>query len=93
MSSDVNEPQNHGYDNDEAAMHAIFVAHGPFSTTVKAQHQQTSQRRGWHLVSDGTYILDTFQNVEIYNLVMKLLGISDTAAPNNGTAGFWDQYL
>lgn len=79
-------------------MHAIFVAHGPFSTTAKAQHQHLSphvqpKRRGWHLVSDDTYILDSFQNVEIYNLVMKLLGISSTAAPNNGTTGFWDQYL
>lgn len=91
-------PQIHGYDNEEAAMHAIFVAHGPFSTVVKTQHQQVSRhvqakRHGWHLVSGDTYILDTFQNVEIYNLVLKLLGISNTAAPNNGTAGFWDQYL
>lgn len=78
-------------------MHAIFVAHGPFFTSVKAQHHQPSRhveakRRGWHFVQGDTYILDTFQNVEIYNLVMKLLGIADIA-PNNGTAGFWDQYL
>jgi len=81
---------NHGYDNEEAAMHAIFIAHGPFSTTAKAQASHS--RRGWHSLSGDTYILDTFRNVEIYNLVMKLLGISNTA-PNNGTAGFWDQYL
>jgi hypothetical protein len=79
-------------------MHAIFVAHGPFSTSVKAQHHQASRqvqakRRGWHSVSGDTYILDTFQNVEIYNLVMKLLGVGSTSAPNNGTVGFWDQYL
>jgi len=79
-------------------MHAIFVAHGPFSTTVKAQHQQTtrfarSKKQGWHSASDDTYILETFKNVEVYNLIMKLLGIGQYAAPNNGTAGFWDQYL
>ena len=89
--------QNHGYDNDEAAMHAIFVAHGPFSISAKAQHQQVSRhvqtkRPGWHLVQNETYIIDTFRNVEIYNLVMKLLGIGNIA-PNNGTVGFWDQYL
>jgi len=82
-------------------MHAMFVAHGPFSTTVKTQHQHTTQfarsknlkKQGWHSTSDDTYILETFQNVEVYNLIMKLLGISQYSALNNGTAGFWDQYL
>lgn len=37
--------------------------------------------------------MQPFANVEIYNLVMKLLGISDKAAPTNGTVGFWDQYI
>jgi len=31
--------------------------------------------------------------VEIYNLVMSLLGIGDYAASTNGTTGFWDGYL
>ena len=31
---------------------------------------------------------------QIYNLVTELLGIpEDQRAPNNGTAGFWRQYL
>lgn len=83
-------------------MHAMFVAHGPFSTTVKAQHQRRSQvlsralsnpNKGWHSTADDTYVTDSFRNVEIYNLVIKLLGIEEYAANTNGTHGFWDQYL
>lgn len=95
--------QNHGYDNDEPAMHAIFVAHGPFSAVAKAIHhsRSTSLRprslfnpnKGWHSTSDETYVMNGFQNVEIYNLVMKLLGIQEQAAKTNGTTGFWDKYL
>ncbi|KJA21220.1 hypothetical protein HYPSUDRAFT_141108 [Hypholoma sublateritium FD-334 SS-4] len=88
---------NHGYDNEERSMQAMFVAHGPFSTDVKAQHQNRAlssrATTGWHSTADDTYVMETFQNVEIYNLVMKLLGISHYAANNNGTTGFWDQYL
>jgi len=94
---------NHGYDNGEPSMHAIFVAHGPFTTGAKAQHQRRSSEsfgqaldppnRGWHSTSDNTYILKSFHNVEIYNLVMALLGIEDYAASTNGTTGFWDAYL
>jgi hypothetical protein len=36
--------------------------------------------------------MNGFQNVEIYNLVVKLLGI-DTKANTNGTDGFWDLYF
>jgi hypothetical protein len=95
--------QNHGYDNSEPSMHAIFVAHGPFSTVAKALHQcqSTSHRprwllnpdEGWHSTSDATYVMNGFQNVEIYNLVMKLLGIEAQATKTNGTTGFWDKYL
>jgi hypothetical protein len=84
-------------------MHAIFVAHGPFSTTTKALHQRSDspllprflsrQNNGWHSTSDNTYVMNGFQNVEIYNLVMKLLAIDDNAAMTNGTNGFWDQYF
>ena len=42
---------------------------------------------------DDAYVMNGFQNVEIYNLVMKLLGIEDMAARTNGTSGFWDQYF
>ena len=37
--------------------------------------------------------MQRFQNVEVYNLVIKLLGIDAYAASNNGTVGFWDRYL
>jgi len=93
---------NHGYDNNEPSMYAMFVAHGPFSAVAKVLHQTHSrvssralsyQNIGWHSTSDDTYVMNGFQNVEIYNLVMKLLGIEDRAAKTNGTAGFWDQYF
>jgi len=68
---------------------------------VKAQHRRRCQftqpsiraKVGWHSTSEETYIMETFSNVEIYNLVIRLLGINDYAASNNGTVGFWDQYL
>ncbi|KAF8635974.1 hypothetical protein AX15_000138 [Amanita polypyramis BW_CC] len=88
---------NHGYDNDELPMHAIFIAHGPFSKVVKDLHQEKKRfvRRaeGWHSTAGDTYIMDRFQNVEVYNLIVKLLGISEYAANTNGTRGFWDKYL
>ncbi|KAI0076312.1 Phosphodiest-domain-containing protein [Panus rudis PR-1116 ss-1] len=95
---------NHGYDNDEPSMHAMFVAHGPFSTVVKAVHKARSESsilprrlfqssKGWHSTSDDTYVMDTFENVEIYNLMMRLLGIERHAAKTNGTKGFWDAYF
>lgn len=82
-------------------MQAIFVAHGPFSISTKAHlyrrsnsiHTHSRSLDGWHSISDDTYIMSPFPNVEIYNLVIKLLGISSYAARNNGTVGFWDQYL
>jgi hypothetical protein len=87
-------------------MYAMFVAHGPFSAVTKAVHQYRSldtrqifsrslQRpnKGWHSTSDDTYVMNGFQNVEIYNLVIKLLGIKKEAAPTNGTDGFWDLYF
>lgn len=84
-------------------MHAMFVAHGPFSAVVKAVQQSSNSglvrrllsrpNKGWHSASNDTYVMDTFQNVEIYNLMMKLLGIEDRAAPTNGTVGFWDKYF
>ncbi|KAG8992013.1 hypothetical protein FRB90_001117, partial [Tulasnella sp. 427] len=82
------EPKgNHGYDPDDPAMHAIFVADGPFSASTKAKQasKSTSSDTGKPLVMEG------FQNVEIYGLVMKLLGLN--GAPTNGTEGFWDAWL
>ena len=53
----------------------------------------TRPNKGWHSTADDTYVMDTFQNVEIYNLMMKLVGIEDRVAPTNGTKGFWDKYF
>jgi hypothetical protein len=97
-------PQTHGYDNNEPAMRGMFVAHGPFSTDAKAVHhgkKMLSLRphwsldadKGWLSTSDSGYVTNGFKNVEIYNLVMKLLGIEAQAAKTNGTTGFWDIYL
>jgi len=94
---------NHGYDNAQPSMHAMFVAHGPFSAVVKAVEQSSNggifkrwlsrPNEGWHSTSDDTYVMDTFQNVEIYNLMMKLTGLEEYAARTNGTPGFWDKYF
>jgi hypothetical protein len=79
-------------------MQAMFVAHGPFSAVVKTMHQQRRRslrwaNKGWHSTADDTYVMNTFPNVEVYALIMKLLGIENFAASNNGTAGFWDIYF
>jgi hypothetical protein len=94
--------QNHGYDNTAPSMHAMFVAHGPFSSVVKVLHQARASNlarrllsrpnQGWHSTSDDTYVMDQFENVQIYSLVMRLLGV-DEVAPTNGTAAFWDKYF
>ncbi|KIO05372.1 hypothetical protein M404DRAFT_999981 [Pisolithus tinctorius Marx 270] len=101
---------DHGYDNDEPSMHAIFVAHGPFSTgakgiasralssrtldtgepeTVRAEEGEVN---GWHSIANDEHVMQGFRNVEIYNLVMRLLDVDNVAA-TNGTVGFWDGYL
>lgn len=80
-------------------MHAMFVAHGPFSAVVKDLHRSSFaawlpwKNRGWHSTSDDTYVMDSFPNVEIYGLVAKLLGTEEHASANNGTKGFWDKYF
>ncbi len=79
----------------------MFVAHGPFSSVVKDLHQSKQQskrgldwaNKGWHSTSDDTYVMNTFANVEIYNLIIKLLGIGEHAASTDGTAGFWVAYF
>lgn len=92
--------QNHGFDDIETAMQAIFVAHGPFAAVVKTIYQSKQRRRslawvdkGWHSTSNDTYVINTFTNVEIYGLIMKLLDIENFSARNNGTPGFWDIYF
>ncbi|KAF8630839.1 hypothetical protein AX17_005198 [Amanita inopinata Kibby_2008] len=92
---------NHGYDNEELAMQAMFIAHGPFSSVVKDIHQERKRslglsrraKDGWHSIVDDAYVMERFQNVEVYNLVIKLLGISDYATNTNGTIAFWDKYF
>ncbi|THH26532.1 hypothetical protein EUX98_g7661 [Antrodiella citrinella] len=96
---------NHGYDNDEPSMQAMFVAHGPFASVLKTIHGASVSKgsmlshflsrpnKGWHSTSNEVYVMDTFENVEVYNLMMKLLGIEAHAAKTNGTAGFWDKYF
>ncbi|OAX37436.1 Phosphodiest-domain-containing protein [Rhizopogon vinicolor AM-OR11-026] len=78
---------NHGYDNEESSMHAIFIAHGPFSKRAKAALAARTE-------DQDEYLMPGFQNVEIYNLVRQLLGINAAhAAKTNGTVGFWDSYV
>ncbi|KAF9220905.1 Phosphodiest-domain-containing protein [Gyrodon lividus] len=88
---------NHGYDNDEPSMRATFVAHGPFSHGAKAlsSHPASAQTQppAWHSVIDDAYVMPGFANVEVYNLVMRLLDIEEWAVPTNGTIGFWDAYV
>jgi len=90
-------------------MHAVFVAHGPFSSGAKAiatrdvslqaglSHIAPGNARAnadaWHSITDEAHIMQGFPNVEIYNLVIRLLGISKLSAYTNGTVGFWDNYL
>ena len=89
-------PQNHGYDNTDYRMQAIFIAHSSFSNMVKALRQSwmSNRNKGWYSVSDGAYVMEPFQNVEVYNLVMRLLGVPKNPwAKTNGTVGFWDRYF
>lgn len=82
---------NHGYDNEDPSMRAIFVAHGPFSQGAKAAVVARGEGEG---DGEGEYLMPGFQNVEIYNLVMRLLGLDATdTATTNGTTGFWDTFV
>ncbi|KAF8300137.1 Phosphodiest-domain-containing protein [Clavulina sp. PMI_390] len=91
---------NHGYDNEEQSMHAMFVADGPFATTLK-KRQLEREEAELFVRRNGPnpdrrkepQVIPTFNNVELYSLVVKLLGMEKYAAPTNGTAGFWDRYL
>lgn len=74
-------------------MRAMFVAHGPFSHGAKLYHSPDIQPSAWHSVANGTYIIPGFANVELYNLIMRLLDIEVWAVPTNGTASFWDKYV
>ena len=76
---------NHGYDPSYDDMHAIAVMHGPVASKINRRLRKRA---------DQLTIIPPFENIEIYNLVMRLLDIpEDLCAPNNGTVGFWDRYL
>ncbi|KDN41254.1 Phosphodiest-domain-containing protein [Tilletiaria anomala UBC 951] len=76
---------NHGYDSNEPDMAAIFVARGPSFKPRKSIKGPALV--GWH----NMY---SFDNTEVANLVAEIIGVPpDVRAPNNGTKGFWDQYL
>lgn len=85
-------------------MRAVFIASGPFTDRVRAQVSSRPSRfsrvktmaakppiyvppRGGDPV-----LIEQFENVEVYGLVMRLLGISQVAH-TNGTAGFWDTWF
>lgn len=78
-------PQNHGYDNDEHSMRAVFISQGPFAKSVRRRFQEENGRT-------QEYVLPPFQSVELYNLVVRLLGIDKWASETNGTEGFWDTW-
>jgi hypothetical protein len=74
-------------------MRAIFVAHGPFSHGAKALSSTQTRPSAWHSVTDDAYVMPGFANVEVYNLIMRLLDIEEWSVPTNGTCGFWDAYV
>ncbi|EGC31742.1 hypothetical protein DICPUDRAFT_57514 [Dictyostelium purpureum] len=66
---------NHGYDPSIVEMHSIFIARGPNIKSSGAEDNET------------TTTLKSFKNIEIYNLLAKLIGVdSKNSAPNNGTS-------
>ena len=87
--ADASSQGNHGYDPADPTMHAIFVAHGPFASTLKAGLRK---RADFEKRADGVTVIPGFANLEIYNLVARLLAI-ESPALNNGTRGFWERFL
>ncbi|KAG9315202.1 alkaline-phosphatase-like protein [Chiua virens] len=76
---------NHGYDNDAPSMRAVFISQGPFAEGVRKRIQvEASQIQAC--------VLPPFENVQLYNLLARLLGIETWASENNGTVGFWDRW-
>jgi hypothetical protein len=88
-------------------MYAMFVSDGPFSGKAKQRRRlrtrstsnlfsrlitRSHDRDEWHATGE-TYVMQGFQNVEVYGLVTKLLDIEAYAVKTNGTSGFWNQYL
>lgn len=91
--------RNHGYDPADPSMHGIFVAHGPFASSVKRSLVARGKAPTVPIAADPhtdphTLVVGGFKNTEVYGLVARLLGVPrESRAPTNGTGGFWDAYL
>lgn len=73
---------NHGYDNEEEDMRAIFVASGPSFPPLAGQ----KGKKGWNMAG--------FPNIQVHNLVSRILGVPERRrAPTHGTWEFWDTHL
>ncbi|KAK7048625.1 type I phosphodiesterase nucleotide pyrophosphatase [Favolaschia claudopus] len=89
---------NHGYDNPRTlhACHVLKILHESRSSRLARLLPKSLSlsrpNKGWHSTSDDTYVMDKFENVQIYSLVMRLLGVQ-RLAPTNGSAAFWDKYF
>ncbi|KAH7320549.1 alkaline-phosphatase-like protein [Rhizoctonia solani] len=118
---------DHGYDNEDPLMRAMFIASGPFTDRVRAKvfaqaeaqpattppsnrftrsspapaiYAPPTHNSTWKPPiyvpprgGSGPVLIERFQNVEVYGLVMRLLGIRAQAAQTNGTDGFWDEWF
>ncbi|KAF8594615.1 Phosphodiest-domain-containing protein [Ceratobasidium sp. AG-I] len=88
---------DHGYDNEHPLMRAMFIASGPFTDRVRAQVFSSTQSpnvlANRFARKNGPVLIEHFQNVEIYGLVVRLLGIRQWTAQTNGTDGFWDAWF
>lgn len=89
--------RNHGYDPADPSMRAIFVAHGPFASSVKTRCRLSRRRKSptVPIPSDAhTLVVPAFENTEVYGLLARLLRVpSGVRASTNGTSGFWEEWL
>jgi hypothetical protein len=82
-------------------MRGIFVAHGPFASSLKssplARRSSSSYALSGRAPIDedpATTVIPGFVNLEVYELVARLLRIEEEGrAKTNGTDGFWERYL
>lgn len=66
MKGNFHPVGNHGYDNQDPSMHAIFVAHGPFANELKKS--ALLKRAGEQLsTEEGVTVIPAFDNTEIYS--------------------------
>jgi len=67
-------------------MRAMFLAYGPFAKGIYNKRVESLPDS----YEGSNAVIAPFKNVEVYNLLSKLLGIEEWAAQNNGTKDFWD---